>query len=305
LLQINKSKEYEQGIAFAILCAILWGFLPIYWKALVPIDPLLILFYRIVLACGFSLILALYFYKWSGIVKPLKQKGILPTFFIAGILVSFNWGLYIWAVSNDHVIQACIGYYIEPLVVCIFGILFFHERMNRYKLVAFLLACLGVAVMLIYYKEVPVIALSLAVSFACYAAIKKKVRLDAVLALLYETMFLAPAALAAILYFELAGRGAAANAEPFQWGLLVFAGMFTATPLMLFSMAANRVSLITLGIMEYISPSITLLLGIFIFKEPFDKVQLATFAIIWAGLVVFTVGEIKESKERTAEHEQA
>jgi chloramphenicol-sensitive protein RarD len=303
LNQINNKKEYKQGVAFAILCAVLWGFLPIYWKTLVPIDPLLILFYRIVLAFGFSLILALYFYKWEGIIKPLKEKGTILTFFIAGILISFNWGIFIWAVSNDQVIQTCIGYYIEPLFVCIFGIFLFKEKLNKYKLTAFLLACSGVIVILIYYHEVPVIALALAVSFASYAAIKKKYKLDAVLALLYETMFLVPFALAAIIYFELAGRGAAANAEPFQWGMLALAGILTGAPLMLFAMAANRISMITLGITGYISPSITLMLGIFVFREPFDKIQLITFGIIWIGLVIFTLGEIKESREK--EDEQA
>ncbi len=293
---MNKKKEYEQGVACAILCSLLWGFLPVYWKSLVPINPVLILLYRIVLAFGFALILALYFYKWDGIIKPLKEKGILRTFFIAGILISFNWGTYIWAVSNNHVIQTCIGYYIEPLFICIFGILFFHERMNRYKLTAFLLACVGVAVILVYYRQVPMIALSLAVSFAAYAAIKKKYKLDAVLALLYETMFLVPFALAAILHFELNGKGAAAAATPYQWGLLALAGILTGTPLLLFAMAANRINLITLGITEYISPSITLLLGIFLFREPFDKIQLITFSIIWVGLVIFTIGEIKENR---------
>ena len=292
--QLNNKKEYEQGIACAILCAVLWGFLPIYWKVLEPFDPILILFYRIVLASVFSLILALYFYKWEGIIKPLKEKGIIRTFFLAGVLISFNWGTYIWAVSNGQVIQTCIGYYIEPLIVCIFGIIFFKERMNRYKLTAFLLACAGVAVILLYYREIPVVALSLAVSFATYAAIKKKVKLDAVLALLYETMLLVPVAVVAIIY--LTGRGAASDAEPFHWGLLALAGIMTGTPLMLFAMAANRVSLITMGITEYISPSITLLLGIFYFRESFDKIQLITFGIIWVGLIIFTVGEFKENK---------
>ncbi len=296
MLQNKNKKEYEQGIACAILCAVLWGFLPIFWKSLEPIDPFLILLYRILSACIFSLILALAIYKWNGILKPLKQKGIVRTFFLAGLLISFNWGTYIWAVSNDYVIQTSIGYYIEPLFVCIFGILFFKERLNKYKLTAFILACAGVAVILVYFRQIPVVALTLAVSFASYAAIKKKFKLDAVLALLYETMFLTPFAFAGILYFELTGRGAAANAEPFQWGLLALVGIVTAVPLMLFAMAANRINLITLGITEYISPSITLLLGIFLFREPFDMVQLITFAIIWVALVIFTVGEVKESR---------
>lgn len=292
----KKIKEYKQGVACAILCAVLWGILPVYWNSLEPIDPLLILMYRIVLAFGFSLILALSIYKWDGIIKPLKEKGTIRTFFFAGILISSNWGTYIWAVSNHYVIQTCIGYYIEPLIVCVFGILFFKERLNKYKLTALLLALTGVLVILIYYKQVPVIALSLAVTFASYAAIKKKNKLDAVLALLYETMFLVPIVLPIILYIELTGKGAVATAEPFQWGLLALAGIFTGTPLMFFAMAANRVNLITLGLTEYISPSITLILGIFLFREPFDMIQLTTFAIIWVGLVFFTIGEVKEQQ---------
>lgn len=298
-IKLKNKKEYEQGVACAILCAVLWGFLPIYWKRLEPIDPLLILFCRIVLSFLFALVLALYFYRWDGIVRPLKEKGIIPTFFFAGILISFNWGTYIWAIANGHVIQTCIGYYIEPLFVCIFGILFFKERMSRYKLAAFLLACAGVFVILIYYHEIPVIALSLGLSFAVYTAIKKKVKLDAVLSLLYETMMLVPVALIATLY--LAGKGAAAGAGLFQWGLLALAGILTGTPLMLFAMAANRIPMITLGIIEYISPSITLLLGIFLFKEPFELVRLITFGMIWIGLVIFTIGEIRESKAAGSE----
>lgn len=220
----------------------------------------------------------------------------MRTFFFAGMLISLNWGIYIWAVSNNHVIQTCIGYYIEPLIVCVFGIMLFKEKLNSYKLTAFLLACTGVAVMLVYYHQIPVIALSLAVTFATYAAIKKKYKLDAVLALLYETMLLVPLASAVILYFELSGKGAFSNAEPHQWGLLAAAGILTGTPLILFAMSANRINLVTLGITEYIAPSITLLLGIFIFREPFDKIQLITFGMIWIGLIIFTFGEIKESR---------
>ncbi|HWQ79847.1 MAG TPA: EamA family transporter RarD [Anaerovoracaceae bacterium] len=297
--QINNKKEYQQGVALAILCSLLWGFLPIYWKSLVPVDPLLILFYRIVLSFLFAVILALILYKWEGVVQPLKRKGVILAFFIEGMLVSLNWGLYIWAVNNGHILQASIGYYIEPLLICVFGLLFFRERLNRYKLTAFLLACGGVAVMLIYRHQIPTIGLILAISFAAYTAIKKRWKLNAVLAQVYETMFIMPPALALIFYFEFTGNGAAVNAEPFQWALLALAGIMTCTPLMIFAMAANRISLVTLGITGYISPSISLILGVFIYHEPFDKTQFMTFAIIWAALAVFTAGEIIENRKLT------
>ncbi len=296
--QTEHITEKQQGVAFAILCAVLWGFLPIYWKSLQPINPILILFYRIVLAFVFAFILALFIYKWKGIITPLKQKGLIRTYSLTGILISGNWGIYIWAVSNDHVIQTSIGYYIEPLIVCIFGVLFFKEKLNKFKLTAFLCAGSGVAVILVYYGKIPGIAIALALTFATYAAIKKKYRLDAVLALLYETMFLVPFAFAIILCFELTGQGAFSNAEPYQWGLLALAGILTGTPLLLFAMAANRISMITLGVTEYISPSITLVIGIFMFREPFDKIQLVTFGLIWAGLAIFTAGELRESRKQ-------
>lgn len=261
-----------------------------------PIDPLLILFYRILLASGFALILALIFYRREDIMKPLKDKSTLLILLAAGVLISLNWGIYIWAVSNDHLLETSIGYYIDPLFVCIFGILFFKERLNKYKLTAILFACAGVAVMLIYHHKIPMVALLLALTWASYAAIKKKLQMEAVLSLLCETILMSPLALIVILYFELTGRGAAANGTPAQWILLTLAGLMTGTPLVLFAMGANRINLITIGILGYISPSITLLLGIFVYHEPFDKIQLLTFAIIWAGLVVFTLGEMKESR---------
>ncbi|MDD2190235.1 MAG: EamA family transporter RarD [Eubacteriales bacterium] len=294
--KVNTQREYKQGIASAILCALLWGGLPIYWKSLDPIDPILILFYRIVLACIFSFIMAIIFYPWEVILRPLKNKGTIRTFFLSGTLISLNWGIYIWAVSNDHIIQTSIGYYIEPLIVCVFGVLLFKEKLNIYKLIAIIFATLAIAVILIYHGKIPGIALSLAFTFSTYAAIKKKLRVDAVLSLLYETLFLLPVAVPVILYYELTGKGAFENAEPVQWGLLALAGILTGTPLMLFAMAANRISLITLGITQYVSPTMALLLGAFVYREPFDMIQLVAFGFIWVGIGIFTAGEIMENR---------
>lgn len=300
-IRIFFRSKSRQGAAFAILCAVLWGILPIYWKSLETIDPILILFYRILLAFLYALSLGLCIYKRKGLLEPLKQKGIMGTFFFAGLLISLNWGIYIWAVNSGYLIQTSIGYYIEPLIVGIFGVAFFKERLNAYKMAAFLFACTGVVVILVYYRQIPGIALTLAISFATYAAIKKRFQLDAVLALLYETMLLVPFALGMILYYEITGRGAFTTAEPYQWGLLALAGVLTGTPLLLFAMAANRVSLITLGVTEYISPSLTLLLGIFLYHEKFEGAQMVTFALIWIGLAIFTAGEIKESRKAIKE----
>jgi glyoxylase-like metal-dependent hydrolase (beta-lactamase superfamily II)/uncharacterized membrane protein len=182
----------------------------------------------------------------------------------------------------------------------LFGVVFFHEKLNKYKLIAIALAVLGVGLMLVYYKTFPAIALGLATTFATYAAIKRKYRLTAILTILYETVFIAPFALIFVIYMERAGLGAIANGEPYQWVLLALAGILTGVPLLLFSIAANRISLITLGVTEYISPSLGLILGVFVYKEPFDVVQFISFLVIWIGLAVFTLGEMKGYIEEEA-----
>lgn len=290
------TKEYKTGLFCALSCALIWGVLPMYWKAIEGVDPFLVMFYRILCVFVLIIIVDLIRYKKEGILAPLRKKGAKCTFFLAGILISANWGIYIWAVNADHIIQTSIGYYIEPLAVCVFGVLFFHEKLDKFKIAAFLLALCGVAYMLISYRQIPGIALSLAATFACYAAIKKSVQVDALLALLYETMFLVPIALAVVVYMECTGQGAFTTATGLELGLLSLCGLFTAIPLSLFAMAANRIDFITLGLTEYISPSMALLLGIFLYREPFDATQLISFILIWIGLIIFTVGSVKGSR---------
>lgn len=273
--------------------AVLWGFLPIYWQALRPIDSYVIILYRIILVAMVCFVVDLKIYGLEKIIAPMKQKGVLLRYFIAGLLITFNWSLYIWAVNADFVIQTCIGYYIEPLVVCVFGILFFSEKLSRYKMIAIIFACAGILILLLNFGELPFIAIGLSTTFAAYAAIKKSFRLEAMLSLLYETMFLAPPALIIVLYLEINHKGALGVGEPYQYGLLLLCGIMTATPLGLFAASANRLPLITLGLIEYVSPTITLILGIFLFREPFDIVQLGAFVVIWMGLIFFTFGEIK------------
>jgi len=290
--------QYKIGITAAFVSAAIWGVLPVYWQALRPIESSVIIFYRITLAGVVCFIVALKLYGIRGITTPLKVKGAKLKFFIAGVLITTNWSIYIWAVNADHVIQTCIGYYIEPLMVCVFGIIIFREKFTKFKALAFLMACGGVLIILVYFGELPVIALSLAVTFATYAAMKKTFRIEAMLSLLYETMFLAPAALAVIVYLEITGNGALGTGQPYQYVMLLFCGLFTAIPLGTFAFAANKIPLITLGLMEYISPSINLIIGIFLLKEPFDAVQFSAFAVIWAGLAFFTYGEIKNGGQK-------
>lgn len=287
---------YKKGLFYALACSILWGILPIYWQALRPIESSVIIFYRIFLVGLVCLLLSLKLYGIEEIKKHLTPKGAKLKFFLAGCLITANWSIYIWAVNADQVIQTCVGYYIEPLMVSVFGIIFFKEKLTKYKMTALVLALAGVVVLLLHFMEIPLVALSLAITFATYAAVKKSFNLPSVLSLLYETMFLMIPALAVIIYLEVTGQGAIGVGEPYQYGLLMLCGPITALTLAFFAEAANKVPLVTLGIIEYISPSLALVIGIFILHEPFDMVQFIAFVIVWIGLVFFTMGEAKENK---------
>lgn len=291
---IDSKKDYRQGLISVLGSSVWWGIMPIYWQWLKPIDSIVIIFYRIVLVALVCLIAALIVHKKEEILVPLKDKKLMAKLIIAGVIITLNWSLYIYAVNSENVIQSCIGYYIEPLVVCLFGMIFFGEKVNRHKAIALIMGAIGVVAVVFYFKQVPSLALSIAFSFAIYAAIKKGLGMPPIISLLYETIFLAPIALGIVIYIETHGIGALAVATGGKYFLLMFCGLFTAFPLVLFANGANKTSMFILGLTEYISPTISLFLSIFYFKEEFYPVQLIAFAVIWTGLVFFTIGEYRE-----------
>lgn len=294
---VDERIQYKQGMISAIGCSLWWGIMPIYWQMLRPIESSVIIFYRIVLVALVCLVGALILYDKETILAPLKDKKKLLRIVLAGILITTNWSLYIWAVNANLVIQTCIGYYIEPLAVCLIGIIIFNDKLSKYKAIAFVFAAAGVVAVIVYFGELPVLALSLALSFSFYAALKKDFNMPPILSLLYETIFLMPFALGVIIYIESTGQGALAVAEPYKYALLMLCGLFTAFPLGLFADAANKLNLFVLGLTEYISPTISLFIGIMFLGEPFEPIQLVAFAIIWVGLIFFSYGEYVEMKE--------
>ena len=291
-----ENKNYRNGLIYALSCATLWGFLPIYWNALKPISSVVVIFYRIVLMA--LTCFAVQFYQTrniKGIFSPLfADKNKIWTYIIAGVLITSNWSIYIWAVQAGYVIQASMGYFLEPLIVCLLGMIIFKEKANKWKKISLGLALAGMMVMIIGYKELPLIAIGLATTFGIYTAIKKRIDLPALQSLLYETLFIAPIALLVIFWLEKSGIGAVATGGSGKFILLLLAGVVSAVPLGLFCAAAKNLPLLTLGLTEYISPSISLILGIFLFREPFDIIQFSAFVIIWIGLIFFTYGELAD-----------
>lgn len=290
-----EKNQYRLGMMAILFCGFLWGLLPIYWDALKPISSFTIITYRIVLMSIMCYIICCF---TIGPVKVFKQmfasKKQLAIYLIAGVLITINWSTYIWAVNAGYVIQTCMGYFIEPLMVCVSGKIFFNEKMNKFKRIAIGFALFGLAIMIIGYREMPVIALGLALSFATYAAIKKTYKLPVMQALFYETAILVPIALIVIFHAEFAGTGLAGNIGTKKIILLSLCGILTAAPMGLFSYATSKLPLVTLGLTEYLSPSISLLLGIYYFKEDFDVIQFSAFVSIWIGLAFFSYGEYKD-----------
>jgi len=294
-------KSYKIGILSMLSCDVLWGVLPIYWQALRTIDSWVIIFYRIFLVGLVSGIATVAIYGVPAIKEQFSIRANLWKFPLAGLLITCNWSIYIWAVNADHVIQTCVGYYIEPLMVCLIGMIVFKDKLTKYKLIALMFALAGMLVILFHFMQVPLIALTIALSFAIYAAVKKWFNLPPVMSVFMETSMLMIPALCVVIYLEINGIGALAVATPGKYALLLCCGILTAAPLSFFAAAATKVPLVTVGLLEYLSPSISLVIGIFFMKEPFDIVQFISFVIVWIGLVFFTYGEIKDSREGRSE----
>lgn len=294
---INKGTDYRNGVLCVLACQLVWGVLPVYWQSLVPIPSWIIILYRMTTMFVYTYIVARFKYTRAEIWAPLKEKGVFARYLLNGLLLTANWSTYIWAMTTGRMIQSSIGYYLEPIVICVFGAVFFKEKLTQYNITAVVLAALSLTVMLVHYGQVPGVALGLALTWACYSALKKATDRPAILELVYETAALAVVAAAAIIIIEAKGIGPLSYGVPGKYALLFASGLVTLIPIALFGSAAKKVELFLIGLAQYISPTITLLLGIFVYKEPIDRVQVVSFAIIWIGLVFFSYGEYKAYKE--------
>ena len=294
----NKDNDYRTGLICVLACQLIWGFLPAYWQALVPIPSWIIILYRMTTMFVYSYVAAKLRYTKEEIWTPLREKGAVRRYMIAGLLLTANWSIYIWAMTTGHMIQSSIGYYIEPIVICLFGVVIFKEKFTKYNAAAMALAAAALIVMLIHYRQLPGVALGLAFTWATYSAIKKSTKNPPVVELVYETMFYAVFAVIGIFVIETRGIGALSLGVPGKYALMFLSGLVTLIPIALFGNAAKKVSLFIIGLTQYISPSITLVLGIFAYKEPIDRVQVISFAVIWIGLAIFSYGEYKNYREQ-------
>lgn len=264
------------------------------------IYPVVILFYRVVLVCAFTFLFSLFRYGWRGILLPLRRKGAVRRFTLTGVVMVSNWGIYVWAVNSGHIVQTSIGYFIVPIMVCVIGMIVFHETVNRQEMRGLIIVALGVVALIAAYGEFPTIAFAVVLTYSTYTSAQKSVHVSGILAMFYQTLFLSPFFLAAICLVEFTGRGAFAAASPFQLFLLSFAGAVTAIPLILLLEGINRAPLIIMGLTNYIGDGISMLIGVLIYHETVTPPQLGAMCMIWVGIAVFTTGGIlkKQVKER-------
>ncbi|MCG7339644.1 EamA family transporter RarD [Staphylococcus sp. ACRSN] len=293
------NNEFKKGIIFAFGAYILWGILPIYWELIHDIGAFEILAFRIIFSMVFMVLVVIIANKTGPFIRDVRQLFAQPIQLIAiiaaGYVITINWGTFIWAVTNGHVLQSSLGYYINPLVSILLSLIFLKERFNKAEWVAIALAVIGVLYMTIKMGVFPGISLLLAGSFGIYGLIKKVVPIDAISSITIECIVTAPAGLIYIWYIWHQGNLTFGyNASSF-W--LLLSGIVTAVPLILFSAGARRIPLSLTGFIQYIGPTIMFVLGVFLFKEPFNLDQLVTFIFIWIGIIVYSVSQYFKIKK--------
>lgn len=292
-------ENYKQGIFFGLAAYVLWGILPVYWKALELVSPFEILSSRFMWSCVFVFLLIIFQKKWLLFAKEVKQVfsnvKTGAAMVAAGITISFNWGTFIWAVNNGHIVETSMGYYINPLVSILFAVVFLRERLDKMQFAAITCAFIGVASMVYSFGKIPWVSLTLAFTFALYGLLKKILPVSALTSIMLETLLITPIALA--YEYSLWQQGvsfyASGNLQVIM--MLTGAGVVTAIPLLLFTAGARLLPLKIIGFLQYISPTLTLLIGVFVYNEAFTTSHLLAFGWIWAALLLFIVSQLRSN----------
>ena len=291
-MQENKDKK-TMGLVTVTSCYILWGMLAIYWSFLGQVNSAFILAQRIVWSLVFMAVYLLVTRRWKEVVDALKSRTTLINCFLCGVLITLNWGMYIYAVNSGHVLQASMGYFIEPVLVGLLGVIAFREKPTKAETVTFLFAGVGIVYLTVRTGSFPTLALAIAVPFAVYGALKKRVHLTAQTSLFMETLCMTPFALAFSIWWCAGHGGMTGVLAGANFWLLPACGVVTSVPLLLFNLGVKEIPYYFSGILMYINPSLQFLVGLIYFKEALNVNQLIAFCIIWVGIVVTLTEKIK------------
>lgn len=286
----------DKGLLSGIGAYFFWGFFPIYFKLLESVPAFQIVAHRLLWSFLFFALIVAIRRDWAGIKAGFHPKILLITV-AAGLILTVNWLIYIWGVNSGYILETSLGYFINPLVNVLLGVVFFREKLPVSKWTPVGLATIGVLYLTISYGRLPWIALGLAFSFGLYGLLKKLTPLNSLHSLSVETMVLFVPALVYLIYVERQAAGSFLHATASINILLIMAGFVTAIPLLLFSTAAHSISLSTLGLLQYIAPTLQFLIGIVVFHESFTQEKLIGFGIIWCALIIYTISSVKERRK--------
>lgn len=278
-------------------CYILWGLLPIFWKLLAGVNSAYVLAQRIVFSCVFCFAVILIKKHGSEIRRIVKNKSELRRFFLCGILISINWGVYILTVAMGRILESSLAYYMNPLFSVLIGAVFFKEKLSAVQWTSVALAFAGVMFSVIRYGAVPYLAIIIALSFALYGALKKGIKAESETSICMETVSVLPIALIFIAYAQFSGYTTFASLSTAETLLLIATGPITSIPLMLFAKGIKETSIVTSGILMYINPTLQLLVGVFIYNEAFTQTNAITFAFVWVAVVLFVFDSLRKHKK--------
>lgn len=285
--------QQQTGIWYAVGAFLSWGILPLYWKALKSVPAWEILAHRIVWSFIFMGILITYHRRWNDLKAVISIRNKLPAVLACSVLISANWGIYIWAVNASHIVDASLGYFINPLLSICLGMLVLRERSNFWQWVALATATTGVLIITVQFGKIPWIALSLAFTFGLYGLVKKMANIGSMIGITMETMIVMPFAFGYLLWLQQKGSGAFGNAPVWITLLLAGTGIITVVPLLWFARAALRVPLSVVGFTQYLNPTMILFFGLFLYHEKFTTVHLISFIFIWCALAFFSCSRTK------------
>lgn len=297
--QANAATVARSGAFSAAVAYLCWGLFPIFWKQLSNVDALELIAHRHLWSLVFVLLVMAAGRSWRELLAAMRSREALKWHAWSGVLLTLNWLVFVWGVNHDHVIEASLGYFLVPLVNVAIGRFLLHEHLRRLQWLAIGFAAAGVGVMLYALGRLPWIALSLAATFGAYGLLRKKSPLGPLVGLGLETLLLAPAALGFLVWREYHGVGALGHISLWQNSLIVSAGAITAVPLILFANGARRIRFTTLGLLQYIAPSVQFAIGAWLYHEPFSPERAAAFALIWVGLVLYTVDNLAQPTRLT------
>lgn len=292
--------DEKRGILYTALTYTIWGFLPIYWKLLdqVPSDEILAsrIVWSLFLTVAFIFLIKGRKMLLSDLKDLWKSKKTFFTLMIASYLITLNWFLYIFAVTNDRIVETSLGYYINPLVSMLLGVIFLKEKLSPAIKFAFILAATGVTILAVSYGTLPWLAFGMAFSFAFYGLIKKTIKLNALRGLALETLFVMPVAVAYYIYLFANGDAHFLNTGVSTDILLIISGAATALPLFLFATGAPLIPLYMVGFLQYIAPTLMLILGVLVYGEEFNRINLISFSFVWVALAIFTTSKVMEAR---------